>query len=469
MLKGRLLYLLVVLAVLLPLAVTAFLPGEGAEHDKEQPAAREQAAHEHGSEEAAHGGEEGHEEGGFILYLGLSFAVAGFCLLCLQLVESARLKALERGPGLDMILRFHKKMALFTFGLLLAHPVLVAWGEGHWSLLYSLNLPWPILLGKAVLILALLQILGGMFWKKLGLKFESWRMGHAVIGPLAVLGAFTHGFIVGHDLENPVMQFIWSILLLGALTAFGYHKLIKPKHLAVRPYTVQEVVPETHDVHTVKLAPPEGAPVFDYQPGQFHFLTFLDSKALPKQEHHFTISSSPTQRDVVTSTIKSSGDFTSQIARLEVGARVAVEGPFGRFSYTFFHDPSPYVFVAGGIGVTPLMAMLRHMRDTGDSREVLLLFANQTEKDIAFRDELEDMAAGGAPRLTVVHVIAEPQAEWSGERGLLDKEKINRLITEPAERTWLLCCPPPMTEAVLESLGELKVPFERIHTERFEL
>ena len=80
------------------------------------------------------------------------------------------------------------------------------------------------------------------------------------------------------------------------------------------------------------------------------------------------------------------------------------------------------------------MSMLRHIRDTRAVRTVTLLYANTSERDIVFRDELAGMERDGAAGLKVVHVLNEPSDEWKGERGRLDEEKIKRLAGPERER-----------------------------------
>ena len=99
------------------------------------------------------------------------------------------------------------------------------------------------------------------------------------------------------------MQVLWVILLAAAAAAYIYHKIIIPARLRRSPYRVVDVQPEAPKVWTVKLAPPEGEALYAYQPGQFHFITFNRGPNLPAEEHHWTISSSPTQKGFVSSIV----------------------------------------------------------------------------------------------------------------------------------------------------------------------
>ena len=91
-----------------------------------------------------------------------------------------------------------------------------------------------------------------------------------------------------------------------------------------------------------------------------------------------------------------------------------------RVAHDTLHDgPRDLVCVVGGIGITPVRAMIRHLADAGDGRRVLLIYGNKTEADIVFRDEFDAIAAGAAPRLRVVHVLSQLGDGWEGETGRL--------------------------------------------------
>jgi predicted ferric reductase len=406
----------------------------------------------------------------FIYETGRSFALAGFAILIFQPVLAARLKTIERPFGMDMVIRFHKAVAVFALVLLACHPVLVAWGGRGFSLLYSVALPWYVLLGKLGLLLLLIHIVLAVFSGRLNLTFEGWRRYHFILAPIILVVAFLHSWNTGGDLAKSSLRTLWVILLTVAVLAYAWHKLVRPAALRRKPYRVTGVTQETRDVWTVELTPPEGRKRYSYVPGQFHFITFLRGRNLPEEEHHWTISSSPTRGERVTSTIKESGDFTSTIGETRQGDQAVVHGPFGRFSYVFHPEDRELVFIAGGIGITPLMAMLRHMHDNGDKREVTLIYANKTEEDIVFRDELAEMEQKGTPSLRVHHVLSRAGEEWEGETGYVDKEKIRRFCGEGLQKkAFYIVTPPKMTEKMLEALEALGVGKNQIRMERFSL
>lgn len=107
------------------------------------------------------------------------------------------------------------------------------------------------------------------------------------------------------------------------------------------------------------------------------------------EPHPFTISSS-SSAEWLSVSIKTVGDFTEKIGTTKPGDYALIDAPYGRFSFLEF-PAQKYLFIAGGIGITPFMSMLRFICDNRISREVLLLWGNRTERDIAFQDELDEM------------------------------------------------------------------------------
>ncbi|MFO8031544.1 MAG: ferredoxin reductase family protein [Desulfohalobiaceae bacterium] len=400
--------------------------------------------------------------------IGRNLALIGFMVLILQFLLAARVKWIERAFGLDILLRFHKYIAVTAAGCLLLHPLLLAAGNKDWSLLIGLDLPWYIWVGKGVLILVLANVLVSMYQGRLGLTFEKWRLGHDVLAPLILLGIFLHSWFAGEDLELLSMQALWVGAFVLAASMFIYQRFLRPSSLRKHPYRVQEVIQETEDVWTVHLVPPQGQSIPDYYPGQFHFLTFFRDQVLPVEEHHWTISSSPAQKDTLSSTIKAVGDFTSSIGRTKPGDTAAVHGPFGRFSYALHPRERDLVFLAGGIGITPLMAMLRHMRDTWDTRTVTLLYANRKENQIVFRKELSDIAAGQWPNLQLVHVLSRPGGDWNGESGHIDQEKIEKFCGQNLTgKVFYVCGPLRMSKTLISILRNMGVPDKRLRHEIF--
>ena len=223
-----------------------------------------------------------------------------------------------------------------------------------------------------------------------------------------------------------------------------------------RPYKVVAVHREAPAVWTLTLDPPLGTRLA-FAPGQFQFLRPLTGSLLA-EEHPFSIASGLSSDGQISLTIKESGNFTLTIGKLAPGDLVTVHGPFGRFSHVFHAESDDLVFVAAGVGITPLMSMLRHMRDRRDGRRVLLVYANRDSSAIVFRHELESLEAGGFPLLRVVHIVSGPMDDPRMLPGRLDARVLQAICGNFSDKSFFICCPPPMMASLISGLRRRSRP-----------
>jgi ferredoxin-NADP reductase len=126
--------------------------------------------------------------------------------------------------------------------------------------------------------------------------------------------------------------------------------------------------------------------------------------------------------------------------------------------------------VAGGVGITPFISMLREMRHTNDSRDVLLIYSNRSEGDIIFSEELEELTRSPGLNLKVVHVLSRAADQWPGERGRIGKDLLGKYVApEPMARKYFICGPMGMMETAVDALRQFGVPNRQIVIERFWL
>jgi len=163
-------------------------------------------------------------------------------------------------------------------------------------------------------------------------------------------------------------------------------------------------------------------------------------------------------------TIRNLGDFTSAIPKVPVGQRVYLDGPYGAF--TIGNPADMHVLVAGGVGITPMMSMLRTLADRGDKRPVILFYGVKDWDSVIFREELDAIKA--RLNLSIVYVIAKPPEGWTGEKGYVDAAVLKRHLPPPfAEHEYFICGPNVMMDSIEKALGDMHVPLSKYHSERY--
>jgi predicted ferric reductase len=155
---------------------------------------------------------------GTIYEIGKNFGLTAFMILMFQPLLAGRFKWIEAPFGMDILVRFHKYMAIFALCLLVLHPVLLAGGGIGWKLLIGIDLPWYIWVGKVTLVLLLVNVVLSLFQKPLGIKFEKWRCCHDILAPSIFVLAFFHSWFAGQDLRNPPLECLWPVIVIIALS-----------------------------------------------------------------------------------------------------------------------------------------------------------------------------------------------------------------------------------------------------------
>ncbi|MCA1718112.1 MAG: hypothetical protein LC781_15270 [Actinobacteria bacterium] len=163
--------------------------------------------------------------------------------------------------------------------------------------------------------------------------------------------------------------------------------------------------------------------------------------------------------------IKAAGDFTRNVGHLKPGATAYLDGPHGAFTMDR-HDGPGFVFIGAGVGITPLMSMLRTLADRNDLRPCYLFFGNRECEGVAFREEFEELK--GRLNLEVVHVLSRPPEGWEGEEGRIEAAVLARHLPERYQHLqYFICGSDSMMDATEGALVHLGVPKRRVHSERF--
>jgi predicted ferric reductase len=401
--------------------------------------------------------------------IGQVFGVWALTALTIQLILITRLKPLEKDVGLPLIMNWHSFNAKFLFFLVALHPLLIFSRQllsGISFFALAKNFPFAYWLGESAFLLLILVLVTTLYSRKLSIDYEKWKILHKMTYTVATLG-FIHSFFSGSDIWystfiTPV-YFWWIVLALVASIAATYRFFRIYFNFGKYNFKVSDTKRETRDVHSIYLKPARGK-VFDFKPGQFAFVKFI-SENVSSEEHHFTISSAPNKK-YINFTIKDVGDFTSKIGRIKKGDRAIVDGPFGVFTYK--NIKGPLLLIAGGIGITPIKAMLSDIENKSKKRDCVLIYAVKSPKDLVFRKELERMSTKNW--LKTVYVFSESKGDFkSVYKGHVSKKIVKKEVKDLKKRSVFLVGPPEMMESVKKILAELGVSSEKIYIEKFAL
>jgi len=288
--------------------------------------------------------------------------------------------------------------------------------------------------------------------------------------PIALVLVLVHVFLL-RDQGLGVFKISMTLIAAAGLVLFAWRRLVAPSLRSRHPWKVAGVTQVSDSITTLAFEHPGGRRL-RHHPGQFCYLFPLNDE-LPRESHPFTISSSPADpRPTVT--VKNLGDFTAQVRALKPGDAVCLEGAYGRFSYQHVPENRELVFIAGGIGITPMLSMLRHISREDPKRKVTLVWGARNAEDLICREEFEIWSR------EMENFLFEPvlsrARQWEGRIGRIDKALLADVFENkngqdgPVDRStaeFFICGPPAMVRTVLHALTDLGFAARRIHTERF--
>ena len=397
-----------------------------------------------------------------LLQTGKLVGLGAAALLLFQLLLAARLKFFDRVFTLPRVWVLHRLNGYFIVLLALLHPIFILWPEDF--TLPPMELAyWPQAAGLVLLMLIGLQAGVSRWHQKLKIAFNRWRLYHRYVGGLIILMLVLHVLFVSETFAAGLPRF--ALLAATGLCGLIFSVAgIRAWRTSKKRYVITAVKPENDQVTTLELdtGHPERWP---YLPGQFAFIS-VDADTISSEPHPFTISSAPSQPDRLTFTIKNSGDWTAGVKNICKGDTLSLNGPFGLFSHLICPPQQPLVLIAGGIGITPMLSMLRYMQATGDNRRILLLWSNRQAQDLLCQGELESIARD-LTDLTLVHTFTGENVAGA-DFGRLDRPKLQALLGG-VDRTAavFICGPPRMMAQVARDIQDLGFKPRDIYTERF--
>lgn len=400
--------------------------------------------------------------------ISAALGLLAFPVILAQFALVSHLRAASRPFGTDALVQFHRYMGFVALAIVLAHPLLLNVAALPWSAWSPVSAS-PIARSGAVALWAIVAlVLTTVKRGRLGLSYEAWRWLHVALSVVAVIAAGLHVRSVNGYAAAASLQGLLGIYVLTSVAVLATYRLVRPWRLRARPWTVVENADEGASTRRLRVRP-EGHGGFAFEPGQFAWL-ITGRSPFSQQQHPLSIASSAERSPdgALEFAVKGLGDWSrTAVPALAPGTRVWVEGAFGAF--TPERKPGQgFVLVAGGIGIAPMRSMLLTMRDRGDRRHVILLYAARDETRAPFRQEIDGLRA--ALTLDLVYVFEAPPADWTGERGYITGAVLQRHLPPHFRRYhYFVCGPPSMMDAVEALLVDAGVAPAAIDSERFNV
>lgn len=323
-----------------------------------------------------------------LLSLSQLTSLVGLTLLAITFFLAGRLSFLENlFGGLDRVYKIHRLAGSIAFILILNHPLLWAINSlPSTSLAVTYLSPgpnWSYNFGLFALWSLIIFIFFTLF---INLPYHLWKRIHEFTG-IAFFLSLAHILTIKSSVLYFLPLKIW-LLTLMVITSFSYlYKRFFYGHFGSGHLYIIDCLTRRLDLIEICLAPIHAN--IKYAPGQFAFIS-LQSKNLSSEPHPFSIASSPKDNHL-RFCIKIVGDYTLRLRELKIGDLVKVAGPYGQFSQRFFNSGKEAIFIAGGIGVTPFLSILKTAVDYCQLQKIFFFYCATNETEAYYHEELQTL------------------------------------------------------------------------------
>ncbi len=414
-----------------------------------------------------HGGlDQSSSFGGILTGVGQLTALFGTYLALIQLVLMSRSPWLDQVFGMDRLAGAHRWIGFATVWLLLGHGIFTTIGYAVGDRTDPIAEVVTLVTTYPYVLMA--TVSGGLFAAvaissirkaRRALSYETWYGIH-LYAYLAIALGFLHQLFVGTDfIHDPVAVGYWIGLYLAAAGLVLAFRVGQPIRLSLRHrLTVAGVVTEAPGVFSIYMTGHE-LDRLAVRSGQYFVWRFLTRDGWWRA-HPFSISSAPNGA-WLRITVKELGDWSRALQGVSVGTRVFIEGPYGILTGAR-RTRRRVLLVAGGIGITPLRALLEAL--PANPGELTMLYRVRHERDVIFRNELDELARIRGAEVRYLHGHRPPATESSDPLG---PTGLQALVPDVRQRDVYICGPVSMMRHVEASLRTLGLPPRQIHAERF--
>jgi predicted ferric reductase len=395
-------------------------------------------------------------------------ALVGTYGALVQVLLMSRSPWLERRFGMDGLAQWHRWLGFLVTILISAHVVFstvgYALGDGNsvateaWTLITTY--PYVLMATVATGLLIMVAVTSIRMMRR-RLSWETWRFLH-LYAYLAIALAFGHELAVGSDFSSDaVARWYWIGLYVAVGLCVLAFRLGHPLRMSLRhQLRIARIVPEAPGVVSLYVTGRD-LPRLQARAGQYFRWRFLTAKGWWRT-HPFSLSAG-LNGQYLRLTVKGVGDDSRGVQGLQPGTRLAVEGPYGLFTAQRQSRPK-VLLIAGGIGITPLRALLEEIPPRKDA--ITLIYRARRWEDVVFRDELEQLIRD---RRGTIHYLIGQRGSLELPHDPLSAQALRRLVPDIEARDVFVCGPGAMMQRVNAILHSIGVPDQQIHLERFAL
>lgn len=390
--------------------------------------------------------------------LGKIFGLVGLSAFAMALFLSARFVWLDKlFYGLPKAINIHRYLGIVSFSFIIFHPLFLA----ARMLSVSSDSAWGIfmrwsesayLYGYVAILLFMVLIVITFFWR---MKYEKLKSLHSLLAIPLMLGG-VHGLLIDSDIKSiPFLAWYFIVIISISVLMYLIRLFLIDYGIKAKKFIVDELIKPTENTVKVILKPIGKG--IDSKPGQFIFVNFDQIKK--GEEHPFSIAEIFSDGRIAI-IAKSLGDYTTKMARLAVGTKAMVDGPYGRFGAV--QDSGCHqIWIAGGIGITPFIGMAKSfVEDKQVNGKVDLFYAVRSEKDLTGLDTLKQVEN--------ISDNFKLNTYISDKDGKFDMEKLKSVINNIHGCHFYICGPSGMVEYFVGALKDLKIPKRNINIEAFK-
>lgn len=382
--------------------------------------------------------------------IGQIFGVTGFFLLAILIFSGDTARFWNRFIGLDKIIKFQRKFSYFVAFFVIFHPIFFTLSSQKFSIDFIIpDFAYvPVAFGVISMYIFIGVMIASALYKRI--SYRVWQYIH-VLTYILFFFALYHALNAGSDSGSLFVYYI--VTMVFVLIGIIYRTRYKITATRTTKFFVKSVSMETVDTFTITVKGNK-----EFKAGQFCFLRLNKNKLHAR--HPFTISSAP--GDDFRFTIKLAGRFTETAKELKEGDEIFIDGPFGKFI------PEPekdLVFIAGGVGITPFMSILRDHIKRGISQNITLIYGSRTEADIIFKDEIEAINQPWFKKVYMLNDISNMTMEC--EQGFISQDIIKKYVNNPSEALYYICGPERMKDTAKKVLKDVGVKQKNVFVEDF--